>query len=105
MLHPAFDLPFPVLWPMVAVCVLLTVFAAMLRSAWGKGQLGEWQVRRMRSRAVDTSVYTALHNVTLKMIDGNSTQIDHLVVSRFGVFAIETKNMKGRIKGSKHAAQ
>jgi len=40
--------------------------------------------------------YTVLHNITLPTDDG-TTQIDHIVVSRFGVFVVETKNMKGWI--------
>jgi restriction system protein len=37
--------------------------------------------------------------VTLPTEDG-TTQIDHIIVSRYGVFVIETKNMKGWIFGS-----
>lgn len=36
---------------------------------------------------------------------GGTTQIDHVVVSRFGIFVIETKNMKGWIYGSADQAQ
>ena len=38
-------------------------------------------------------------NVTLPTENG-TTQIDHIIVSRFGVFVVETKNMKGWIFGS-----
>lgn len=38
---------------------------------------------------------TVIKNVTLPTRDG-STQIDHIIVSEFGVFVVETKNMKGR---------
>lgn len=31
--------------------------------------------------------------------DKGSTQIDHIVVSKYGVFAIETKNYRGEIYG------
>lgn len=37
-----------------------------------------------------------LNHVTLPLKDG-STQVDHILVSRFGVFVIETKNFKGWI--------
>jgi restriction system protein len=39
-----------------------------------------------------------LRNVTLPTADG-TTQIDHIIVSEYGVFVIETKNMKGWIFG------
>lgn len=48
--------------------------------------------------------YHAYENVTLP--DGNgTTQIDHIYVSRFGVFVVETKNMSGWIFGAENQAQ
>lgn len=43
--------------------------------------------------------YHLIKNVTLPTEDG-STQIDHIIVSRYGIFVIETKNMKGWIFGN-----
>lgn len=40
--------------------------------------------------------YHLMNNVTLRMMDG-TTQVDHILVSRFGVFVIETKDYKGWI--------
>ncbi len=40
--------------------------------------------------------YHLMNHVTLQMQDG-TTQIDHILVSRFGVFVIETKDYKGWI--------
>jgi hypothetical protein len=37
--------------------------------------------------------YHLMNHVTLRMSDG-TTQIDHVLVSRFGVFVIETKDYK-----------
>jgi hypothetical protein len=48
--------------------------------------------------------YIPLHNVTLPAPDG-TTQIDHIYVSRYGVFVIETKNMRGWIFGIEQQAQ
>ena len=45
--------------------------------------------------------YHVLRNVTLPTADG-TTQIDHIIVSEYGVFVIETKNMKGWIFGGAH---
>ena len=42
--------------------------------------------------------YHLMNHVTLRMKDG-TTQIDHILVSRFGVFVIETKDYKGWIFG------
>lgn len=40
--------------------------------------------------------YHLMNHITLRMQDG-TTQIDHILVSRFGVFVIETKDSKGWI--------
>jgi len=40
--------------------------------------------------------YHLLNHVTLRL-DGGTTQVDHILISRFGVFVIETKNHKGWI--------
>jgi hypothetical protein len=40
--------------------------------------------------------YHLLNHVTLRLEDG-TTQIDHVLVSRFGIFVIETKDYKGWI--------
>ena len=40
--------------------------------------------------------YHLMNHVTLQMSDG-TTQVDHILVSRFGVFVIETKDYKGWI--------
>jgi hypothetical protein len=48
--------------------------------------------------------YHAIHNVTLPTPDG-TTQVDHIFVSRFGIFVVETKNMKGWIFGAENQAE
>ncbi|MEW5771139.1 MAG: nuclease-related domain-containing protein [Pseudomonadota bacterium] len=63
-----------------------------------KGQEGEIQVG-LAIATLDRFVYHALHNVTV-MLDDGTTQIDHVVISRYGIFVIETKNYSGWIFGS-----
>ncbi|WP_339385147.1 nuclease-related domain-containing protein, partial [Vibrio paracholerae] len=41
----------------------------------------------------------------IRTTEDGTTQIDHIVVSKFGVFVIETKYMKGWIFGSKDQKQ
>lgn len=43
--------------------------------------------------------YRLIYNVMLPADDGTTTQIDHIVVSEFGIFVIETKNYSGWIFG------
>ena len=84
--------------------VPLMVVVSVLRSPWGKGYLGELFVRFMLRVRLDKSTYFSLHNGTLATHDG-STQIDYVIVSRFGVLAVETKNMRGWIFGSERQAE
>ncbi|MEX0604990.1 MAG: nuclease-related domain-containing protein [Marinobacter sp.] len=53
---------------------------------------------------LDRKTYHLIRNITLPTEDG-TTQIDHIIVSPFGVFVVETKNMKGWIFGSAHQPQ
>jgi hypothetical protein len=48
--------------------------------------------------------YHLMNHVTLRL-HGGTTQIDHILVSRFGVFVIETKDYKGWIFGRPDQAQ
>ncbi|MDP7593432.1 MAG: NERD domain-containing protein [Litorilituus sp.] len=75
------------------------IFAVIIKSAWFKGVIGEWQVNFLIKFFLDKNEYHLIKNVTLPTDDG-TTQIDHIIVSRYGVFVVETKNMKGWIFGS-----
>jgi len=84
-----------VLWYLVPLAML----AGMLRSPWFKGIAGEILVNTAARLFLPRNEYHLIKDVTLQSEDG-TTQIDHLIVSRYGVFVIETKNMKGWIFGS-----
>jgi restriction system protein len=77
----------------------LLILVAFLKSPFMKGMFGEFLVNLAAKLFLDKSIYTLFKNVTLPTEDG-TTQIDHVIVSRYGVFVIETKNMKGWIFGS-----
>ena len=49
--------------------------------------------------ALPSATYVRFHDVMLPTPDG-TTQIDHVFVSRSGVFVVETKNMAGWVFGS-----
>jgi len=83
--------------------IILLVIAAVVigwlcKTRWFKGHLGEWRVRLISWVTLDRNIYHRLDNIMLRTPDG-ATQIDHLFVSRFGVFVLETKNMQGWIFG------
>ena len=63
------------------------------------GRAGEQMVASWMKRELPISVYRSFHDLMLPTPDG-MTQIDHVFVSRFGVFVVETKNMGGWIFGN-----
>lgn len=63
-----------------------------------KGWIGEAQVTLAKKIFLDSSIYFDINNVTIPT-DNGTTQIDHIIVSPFGIFVVETKNMEGWIFG------
>lgn len=90
------DIP-PEAWLLVALLVVL-----VLRSARLEGSFGELRVRVTTKLRLDGKRYHSLHNLTLPTPDG-TIQIDHVVVSQFGIFVIETKNFSGWIFGDERS--
>lgn len=83
------------LWYLIPVSIL----AAILKSAWFKGVAGEFIVNVSAGLFLDKETYHLVKNVTLPTEEG-STQVDHIIVSKYGIFVVETKNIKGWIFGS-----
>lgn len=63
-----------------------------------KGYFGEKSVAFFLSNLNETK-YKVINNIMLQM-GTKTTQIDHVVVSNYGIFVIETKNYKGWIIGT-----
>lgn len=74
----------------------LKLFANWTKTAKGKGKIGEILVETLLKKLGPG--YDVLNNLTF-VIDGDTTQIDHVVISTKGVFTIETKNYQGKIFG------
>jgi hypothetical protein len=53
---------------------------------------------------LDGNDYKRFHNVIFPTFNG-TTQIDHILISRYGIFVIETKNINGWIFGDERAKQ
>ena len=88
------------LWWLIPLLLAALVF----KTRWFKGKVGEFYVSKVTRAKLPGDTYFAVENVTLRADDG-TTQIDHIYVSRFGVFVVETKNYKGWIFGSERQAQ
>lgn len=70
-----------------------------------KGFLGETVINVAMWLKLEKDIYHRLNGITLPRDNGGSTQIDHIIVSVYGIFVIETKNYKGWIYGSETQRQ
>ena len=70
-----------------------------------KGVLGETVINVAMWLKLEKDLYHRLNNITLPLANGGSTQIDHVIVSKYGIFVIETKNYKGWIFGNEAQRQ
>ncbi len=66
-----------------------------------KGVIGEATISLFLFM-LDSSRYKVINNIVLK-VGERTSQIDHIVISDFGIFVIETKNYKGWIFGSENS--
>ena len=76
--------------------IVILVSSAILYLRFNKGKIAEKMVHHKLTQLPEE--YHVIDNV-LFMSNGRSTQIDHIVVSPYAVFVIETKGYKGWIFG------
>jgi hypothetical protein len=82
-----------------AVIFFIGRFTAPKRYQYSLQNTGEILVREAISKHLQGSSWHLLNNITLPLASGSTTQIDHILISRFGIFVIETKHYAGWIFG------
>jgi restriction system protein len=90
-------------WILVPLAALLG-YALKSYRTYQFQNIGEVLVRKALTNNLPKESWHLLNNVTLKLGNG-TTQIDHILVSRFGVFVIETKHYKGWIFGDEKSRE
>ena len=99
----------PLLWVLPII-----VLIGIAKSPWFKGIIGEALVKLVANIRLPVDTYIPIHDVTVPCslrLDTDSsvgslgenietTQIDHIFVSKYGIFVVETKNYKGWIFGN-----
>ena len=65
-----------------------------------KGLRGERKIKYILKK-LNSEYYKTINDILIQK-NGYSSQIDHIVISTFGVFVIETKNYSGKIYGSEN---
>ncbi len=81
----------------VIVCLLSKFFA--IPSV--RGKFGEFKVHSILSSIVkkNPGKYILLDDLMVRLSNGKTTQIDHVLLSCYGIFVIENKHYSGRIYG------
>lgn len=84
---------------MVYLFILLVISAFIFQHPRFKGFIGEGRVRLLLKKFDSSENHIVFHDILLPSRDGKTTQIDHLILSIYGIIVIETKNYKGWIYG------
>ena len=84
----------------VGVAVLLGLIIGILNLPVVKGKRGEHKIARLLESLSKREEAYVINDVIVAGEDGKTSQIDHILFARGGIFVIETKNYSGRIYGS-----
>lgn len=92
------------LWPIWLILGGCAILALIIKSRTFKGKAGEFAVGKL-SELMLGEEYRVIHDIILTRSDKENatTQLDHIVVARSGLFVIETKNFSGTIYGKEKA--
>jgi hypothetical protein len=82
----------------------LEVIENMALQALIQGYSGELKTRLAQKLFLDSEQYHVFNNIIIQS-EYRSTQIDHVIVSKYGIFVVETKNKDGWIYGSSNDEQ
>lgn len=82
----------------IALIIAVMAAASMFVSRKQTGKRGGRRTRKIAEALLDAKTYHQMHDLVLETKDG-TVQIDHVIVSPFGVFVIETMDMGGTILG------
>ncbi len=88
--------------------IWLILIAALVIAVLGHRKVKGWFGEKLTAgltRLMLPDEYKMINDVMLPRSDkpDQTTQLDHIVVSRYGLFVIETKNYRGKIYGSENS--
>ncbi|MCM3756355.1 NERD domain-containing protein [Sporosarcina aquimarina] len=86
----------PLFYVLIGLLLLRVVYR--IKRPAIRGAVGEWQVNRKLAKLGDE--YRIFSDIYVPNGEGGYTQVDHIVLSHYGVFVIETKHYSGWIYGS-----
>ena len=83
---------------LVIIFLVVTIGVVKKRSPKSKGERGENVVAEILGNTIPGEQYV-INDLLFKNKFGQSCQIDHVFINRFGIWVIETKNYSGNIYG------
>ena len=87
----------------VYVLVFLFILLILYKVYWSK-VIGAWEEKKVAAvLSFLGKKYHVFNDVLVADKEGRTAQIDHVIISRYGVFIIETKNYKGSVYGTEYA--
>jgi hypothetical protein len=86
-------------WHLFFFLLIALIAVSILKSRRGKGWVGEKITTAVTWGMLDKDTYRRIDDVIIPSTSG-TTQIDHILVSKYGIFVIETKNIQGWIFGN-----
>ncbi len=85
----------------IGLIIIFIIIIKFFKTPKGKGIIGEFIINISLKLFLNKKYYKILNNVLLKY--GNTTtQIDHIIISKYGIFVLESKNYKGYIYGNRY---
>ena len=85
----------PIFWIVIILGILSTIYYKKLR-----GFMGEFWVKSELNK-LPKKDYLVLNDILIKSSKGTH-QIDHIILSKFGIFVVEMKNYYGLITGDEY---
>ena len=83
------------------VGIPIVLFILLIKLLPSKGAIGEKRVAHILKKLPEDR-YKVINNLLIRN-NGYTTQIDHIVVSVYGIFVIETKTYQGWIYGGENS--
>ena len=84
----------------ITLGIIILLIITFINSPKSKGIYGEFKVKLLLGKNIENERYVI--NDLYLVNEEKSTQIDHVLINRKGIFVIETKNYAGRIYGNEN---
>ncbi|WP_028117886.1 nuclease-related domain-containing protein [Ferrimonas senticii] len=90
------------------VTLVIGLVLGFIAGRWQRRYQRSWQERQVAEvlgRQLNPQQEVLVNNITLKLADGSTTQIDHILLATSGIYVIESKHYRGWIFGQPTAAR